>query len=179
MWSVVVRVAPKKKPNAYFETLLFVMAEAPFTGKPLDTPELTTAIRTHVDQNAHLDPEKDPQLIARMYEKFRFRVGPMLAEEDWDDISVFVWIDVIGDMMTVARKWKSVPGGRKKQILLEVIDLVIESECPPERHAMLRKVVRTTVAPAIDLAAYYVTQIKPGCKKLCKKLPSSLQCCRE
>ena len=153
--------------------------ETPFKAKPLDTPALTTSIQTHVGKNVRLDAEKDPQLIARMYDKFRHRVGPMLAEQDWEDVSVFFWIEIVGDMMHLAKTFKNVPGARKKAILLEVLDLVIESETPTERHAMLRKIVQTTVAPAIDLAAYYVTQIKPGCKKLCKRLPSGLQCCRE
>ena len=153
--------------------------ETAFKPKVLDTPELTSSIQTHVTQNVRLDPEQDPQLIAKMYDKFRHRIGPMLADEDWEDVSVFLWIDIVGDMMTLLRTFKNVSGTRKKQILLEVLDLVIESETPPERHEMLRRVVKTTVAPAIDLAAYYMTQIKPACKKLCKKLPSSLQCCRQ
>ena len=142
-----------------------------FKPKMLDTRTLTASIDKNLSQNAHLVPERDRTLIAQTYEKYRNQIGPMLLETDFEDISLLTYVEILGDMMSLVKSFKGVPNRHKKELILEVIDLVIEHECPPEQHAKLRKILNNTISPAIDLAAYYVKQIKPKCKK-------AFACCR-
>lgn len=139
---------------------------AAFKPKVLNTRELATAIDGNLAKNARLEVARDRSLIAETYDKFRHQIGPMLLENDWDDVSVITSFALIGDMMQLVKRFKAVPKRSKKELILEVIDLVIENECPEEQHEQLRKVVANTISPAIDLAAYYVQNLKPQCKKL-------------
>ena len=142
-----------------------------FKPKVLDSRTLATSIDANLAKNARLDASRDRSLIAQTYDKFRHEIGPMLLQNDWDDMSVITSFALIGDMMKLVQKFKSVPNRQKKEIILEVLDLVIENETPPEQHEKLRKVVANTISPAIDLAAYYIRRIKPKCQKL------ALGCC--
>ena len=141
-----------------------IMADAEGTPKRLDSRELTNAVDQILQKNVRLSMQ-DRQLIARMYDKFRGRIAPALSGQDYDNLDVFFWIDVIGDMMTLAKTFK-VPGMEKKEIVLEVLDLVVENEVPEGKQAAVRNLIQTTVSPAIDLAVYFLNHIKPKCKSL-------------
>ena len=142
---------------------------ADFAPKVLNSRELGEAITANVEKNVRLVPQRDRALIAKLYDKFRHRIGPMLLSNDWSDASAIVSMSLVADMMKLMNKFKAVDGRAKKEIILEVLDLVIEHEAPPEQRAKLRSVLVNNISPAIDLAAYYV-QSNPSCWQ-------KLKCC--
>jgi len=129
----------------------------------MNTRELTVAIDNVLSKNAKLSSPSRP-LVARMYETFRNKIGPELASGAFN---VTFWTDVIGDMMALAKTF-NVPGMEKKEILLEVIYLVIDSEVPEDKREALRTAMSTVISPAIDLAIQFSHKIvTPKCLSKC------------
>lgn len=134
-----------------------------FRPKILKGVALTTAVEDAERTNALLE-ERDHTLIARMYEKYRSRLAAVFNSQDFDDLDVFFWIDLIGDMMNLAKTYK-VSGTEKKQILLSVLAIVIDNEIPEEKRGAAHAFVNTTISPSIDLAVYFMHQVAPKCRK--------------
>lgn len=129
----------------------------------MNTRELTVAIDNVLSRNAKLSSPSRP-LVARMYETYRNKIGPELASGAFN---IAFWTDVIGDMMALARSF-NVPGLEKKEILLEVINLVIDSEVPEDKRDALHAAMSTVISPAIDLAIQFSQKIvTPKCFSKC------------
>jgi hypothetical protein len=138
-----------------------------FKPKFLTSRELSNSVETVLRANVKLG-EKDKVLMAKMYDKFRDRLGPALAAQDFDNLDAFFWIQFIGDMMILAKGFK-VSGTEKKEIILETINLVVENEVPEEKREAIQRLIVTVVSPSIDLAIYFVHSIKPKCRSLFSK----------
>ena len=133
-----------------------------------DTTPMATSIGAQIDQvigaSSTLSPASK-KLMEQMYTKFSDRVVPALSQSD--DIPVGYWIALVGDTMSPGARFRA-SGVEKKEILLQVLYLVIDNEVPEATRAGVRGMVDTTVSPAIDLAVYFVYQVKPKCKAACK-----------
>ena len=135
-----------------------------FTPVYLKTRELSNSVQAIVAANVKLS-DQAKTLMARMYDRFRARLGPVLASQDFDNLNMSFWIGFISDMMSLAKDFK-VSGMEKKEIILETITLVIENEVPPEKRQAVNALVTTVVSPSIDLAIYYMNTIQPKCRSL-------------
>lgn len=118
---------------------------------------------TEIDKRIAANPvlsDESRTLIARIYNKFRHRIAPALRGNN----DPMLWIELISDMMALANRFK-VSGPERKEILLEVIDMVIENEIPESERSSARFIVSTVVSPAIDLAVKFAEKIWPSCRK--------------
>lgn len=136
-----------------------VAERRPFVPQKLARESLASAIDRAIKVNAELRPEHR-EMIAKMYNRFRDRLAPVLRNGTFEP---FAWIELIGDMMTMAKKFKA-ESAQKKQIVLEVLHLVIENDVPEEYRDSVRSIVDISVSPAIDLAIYFSQNDK--CRKL-------------
>lgn len=117
-----------------------------------------------VEHNAKLK-EHDKLFIAKLYETFRNDLVPLLKGDDADDM--FLWIDIITQMMLTVGKFKTT-SLEKKEILMETIRIVIKSELPEDLQNKIMPVVNLAISPAIDMAIKF--------SKTGKKLKS--WCCK-
>jgi hypothetical protein len=131
--------------------------------KILDTKELGNVIDGVVKENVKLSQETK-LLMARLYDKFRHRIGTALNAHDLND-SAF-WISLIGDMMAIVNKYK-VEGVEKKEMILETIRIIARFEVAESKRDACNTLITVVLSPAIDLAVYFKNQIEPEKIKSC------------
>lgn len=124
--------------------------------------ELSNVIENIMQDNVVLSPASK-RVMAQVYVRFRHNIMSVLKTDFSSSPQLIL---VIGDVMAFLRTC-SVEGIEKKQILLEVIRIVIRFEIPAERKDACLAFVDTVICPAIDLAVYYQQQNKLGKKCLC------------
>lgn len=140
-----------------------------FRSRRLSPKELHTTINDVLSTNSKLS-DASKEKMAELYERFRDRVHSALTHQVVDQTAF--WIELVGDMMTLCNTF-NVPGVEKKEMLLEVINIVIDNEVPVNDRTLLRSFITLTISPAIELAIYfYNTQnIKKCCASIfsCKR----------
>ncbi len=129
------------------------MTETP--AKILGTKELGNVIDSVVHDNVKLS-DGTKLLMARVYDRFRHRISTSLTGHDLTD-SAF-WIAMIGDMMAMVNSFQ-VEGVEKKEIVMEVIRIVIRFEVPADKKDASTALLDTVLSPAIDLAVYFKNQL--------------------
>ena len=132
----------------------------------LTPKELVMTINDVTVANANLS-EESKKRMADLYERFRDRIHSALTHQVQDQTAF--WIQLVGDMMAIC-KTINVPGIEKKEMLIEVINIVIENEIPEKDRAQLKTFVDATVSPAVELAIYFYNnqEVKKFCASLFK-----------
>lgn len=133
----------------------------------LNPSELTERVDITVAHNALLSDESRRH-IAAFYAKFRSRVVPVLINRDINTPELF---ELVYDMMQAASKIR-VAGSERKQIILEMLLIVIDTEVPEDKRGFVKDMVNMTISPAIDLAIFSMKN-----KDRCKKWLGPLACC--
>lgn len=120
--------------------------------KALSTKELGNVIDSVLKENAVLSAESK-NIMAKMYERFRHVIlNGMLSYEDGPAFTM-----MIADLMSSLNSF-SLDGIEKKQILLELIRIVIRFEVSADQKDKINTFVDTFVPSAIDLAVCFQKQ---------------------
>jgi hypothetical protein len=126
---------------------------------------LASAAKEAVSANDVMS-EECVDLVVRVYNTFRGQIAPAFTDGVIDSSPVF-WIELVTDMMMLGNKFR-IPGQERKQVLLEVIELVIANEIPDDRRKAARDLVDVVVSPAIDVAVLFtrkIAEVKCNCGK--------------
>lgn len=92
-------------------------------------------------------------VMARLYERFRHVIVSAITHDDQGPAFTMM----VADIMVFLNTFR-LDGLEKKQILLEVIRIVIRFEIPAEKADSLLQLLDKVISQAIDLAVYFQKQ---------------------